>query len=387
MLRTTVPGARGRLAMLAFALAGLLSVSSIAGAEPLDLDKAEQQRDAAAQRQQELQAELNTLLSRIEALRVAREQQTAEIERLDERLRTERRTARQARTQVAERYKQAYKSGSGGDPLLLMFNGDSLEDLTERARLLTLLAEDSREEQEVAQGASLTTAAVSSQLQSATDELQARTDELAATKREARDKVAEAQSAVDDLDQQIAEEKERRAEERRRAEQRAAARDQQATDQATDQVTDGGGGGGGGGGGSAPVNGGTACPVGQPRNYTDTYGAPRSGGRSHLGVDILAPIGTPSYAYESGTITRMDGNSLGGISLYLRGDGGNVYYYTHLSGYKSGVSVGQRVSAGQHIAYVGDTGNAAGIPHLHWEVQPGGSGNVNPYPYAYRACG
>jgi murein DD-endopeptidase MepM/ murein hydrolase activator NlpD len=98
-------------------------------------------------------------------------------------------------------------------------------------------------------------------------------------------------------------------------------------------------------------------------------------------------MGTPSYAYEDGTITRMDGNALGGISLYLRGDSGNVYYYTHLSGYRAGVSVGQRVSAGQHIAYVGDTGNAAGIPHLHFEVQPGGSGNVNPYPYAYRACG
>jgi murein DD-endopeptidase MepM/ murein hydrolase activator NlpD len=83
----------------------------------------------------------------------------------------------------------------------------------------------------------------------------------------------------------------------------------------------------------------------------------------------------------------MNGNSLGGISLYLRGNSGNVYYYTHLSGYKAGISVGQQVSAGQHIAYVGDTGNAAGIPHLHWEVQPGGSGNVNPYPYAFRACG
>jgi murein DD-endopeptidase MepM/ murein hydrolase activator NlpD len=382
LLRTTVHGARGRLVLLAFALAGLLSVASIAGAEPLDLDEAQQQRDEAAQRQQELQSELNTLLSRIEALRVAREQQTAEIELLDERLHTERRTARQARTQVAERYKQAYKSGSGGDPLLVMFNGDSLEDLTERARLLTLLAEDSREQQQAAEGASLTTAALSSQLQSATDELQARTDELAATKREAREKVAEAQAAVDELDQQIADEKERRAEERRRAEQRAAAREQREQDDTEATAA-----GSGGGGASAPVGGGIACPVGQPRNYTDTYGAPRSGGRSHLGVDILAPMGTPSYAYESGTITRMDGNSLGGISLYLRGDSGNVYYYTHLSGYRSGVSVGQQVSAGQHVAYVGDTGNAAGIPHLHFEVQPGGSGNVNPYPYAYRACG
>ena len=372
---------RGRLTVLVLALAGLLSMPSVAGAEPLDLDEAQQQRAAAAQRQEELQADLNRLLSRIEALRVAREQQAAEIDRLDERLRTERRTAQRARTQVAERYKQAYKSGSGGDPLLVMFNGDSLEDLTERARMLTLLAEDSRRAQETAVGASVTTAALSSRLQAATDQLAERTDELTATQREAREKVDEAQAAVAELDQQIAEEKERRAAERRRAQRRAAAREEEEEDDDDDNGAQPSG------GGTAPVSGGIACPVGTPRNYSDTYGAPRSGGRSHLGVDILAPMGTPSYAYENGSITRMDGNALGGISLYMRGDSGNVYYYTHLSGYRAGVSVGQRVSAGQHIAYVGDTGNAAGIPHLHFEVQPGGSGNVNPYPYAYRACG
>jgi murein DD-endopeptidase MepM/ murein hydrolase activator NlpD len=135
------------------------------------------------------------------------------------------------------------------------------------------------------------------------------------------------------------------------------------------------------------VSGGLACPVDQPRSYSDTYGAPRSGGRSHLGVDILAPHGTPLRAYESGTISRMHSNSLGGISLYLQGASGNEYYYTHLSGYVSGLSTGQHVTAGQHIGFVGDTGNAAGIPHLHWEVFPGGGGNANPYPYASSACG
>ena len=104
-------------------------------------------------------------------------------------------------------------------------------------------------------------------------------------------------------------------------------------------------------------------------------------------TDIISPQQTPIYAYESGTISRMSSNSLGGISLYLTGASGNQYYYTHLSGYVSGISPGTRVSAGQHIAFNGDTGNARGIPHLHWEVRPGGGSNVNPYPYARRACG
>ncbi|CAN5886811.1 hypothetical protein BH23ACT8_BH23ACT8_00200 [soil metagenome] len=133
--------------------------------------------------------------------------------------------------------------------------------------------------------------------------------------------------------------------------------------------------------------GGVACPVGQPRSYSDTWGAPRSGGRAHKGTDIMAPMGTPIYAYESGTITRTNANRLGGISLYLAGDSGNLYYYTHLQGYVGGVSAGQRVSVGEHIASNGDSGNAAGIPHLHFEVMPGGGGNVNPYPYVQRACG
>ncbi|MDQ3453181.1 MAG: M23 family metallopeptidase [Actinomycetota bacterium] len=101
----------------------------------------------------------------------------------------------------------------------------------------------------------------------------------------------------------------------------------------------------------------------------------------------MAPHGTPSYAYEDGIISRLEGSSLGGISLYLEGASGASYYYTHLSGYAADASVGKTVSAGELIAYVGDTGNAAGISHLHFEVMPGGGASVNPYPYVVRACG
>lgn len=131
-----------------------------------------------------------------------------------------------------------------------------------------------------------------------------------------------------------------------------------------------------------------ACPVGEPRSFVDSYGAPRSGGRSHKGTDIMAPRDTPIYAYESGRITRMTTNRLGGITLNLRGESGKRYYYAHLDGYVDDLSTGQRVDAGEHIAYNGDTGNARGTPpHLHIEVRPGGGRNVNPYPYMRGACG
>ena len=131
-----------------------------------------------------------------------------------------------------------------------------------------------------------------------------------------------------------------------------------------------------------------SCPASPPYSYTDTWGAARSGGRTHKGTDIMNPMGNKLHAYVDGVIHRQSTSSLGGISLYLWGDDGNEYYYAHLSGYAS--RVGQRVKAGELIAYNGQTGNARyTAPHVHFEVHPGGPGSapVNPYPYVKAACG
>lgn len=135
------------------------------------------------------------------------------------------------------------------------------------------------------------------------------------------------------------------------------------------------------------INGDAACPVGQPHNFSDTWGAPRSGGRTHKGVDIFADIGIPLYAYTSGTV-RLTSSPLGGISLWITGDNGDRYYYAHLSRYADGVTTGTRVRTGDLVGYNGKTGNARYTPpHLHWEVHPGGGTAVNPTPYARAACG
>lgn len=121
--------------------------------------------------------------------------------------------------------------------------------------------------------------------------------------------------------------------------------------------------------------------------FRDTWGAPRSGGRSHKGTDVFAPMGQPVYAFTDGVIQRRSSSALGGIGLYLRGDDGNVYYYAHLQGIASGVTAGRRVEAGDHVAYNGATGNAsAGAPHVHFELHPGGGAAVNPYAWLAAAC-
>jgi peptidoglycan LD-endopeptidase LytH len=130
---------------------------------------------------------------------------------------------------------------------------------------------------------------------------------------------------------------------------------------------------------------GAYCPVGPAHSFIDSWGAPRSGGRSHKGTDVMAPYGAPAYAVTDGVITRTGNGGLGGITLYLRGDSGDVYFYAHNA--QNLVSQGQRVTAGQVIARVGNTGNAAGgAPHIHFELHPGGRGAVNPYPFLRALC-
>jgi murein DD-endopeptidase MepM/ murein hydrolase activator NlpD len=134
-----------------------------------------------------------------------------------------------------------------------------------------------------------------------------------------------------------------------------------------------------------PVTGGV-CPVAGPTSFSNTWGAPRSGGRAHQGVDMIAARGTPAVAILDGTIFRITNSSLGGLSVWLRSTGGDTYYYAHLDGYGD-IAVGQAVAQGHVLGYVGTTGNAPSwLPHLHFEYHPGGGAAVNPYPLVRSVC-
>ncbi|WP_394932597.1 peptidoglycan DD-metalloendopeptidase family protein [uncultured Ilumatobacter sp.] len=141
---------------------------------------------------------------------------------------------------------------------------------------------------------------------------------------------------------------------------------------------------GGGAASAAPPSNagrGMVCPIAGNYGFADTWGAPRSGGRSHEGVDMIAASGVPIIAVEAGTV-RFSSNRLGGNAAWLTGNSGTKYYYAHLSSYTG--SSGS-VSRGQQIGRNGQTGNA-GTPHLHFEVHPGGGRAVNPYPYVRAIC-
>jgi murein DD-endopeptidase MepM/ murein hydrolase activator NlpD len=104
-------------------------------------------------------------------------------------------------------------------------------------------------------------------------------------------------------------------------------------------------------------------------------------GVTHYGVDIAASIGTPVYAATSGVVQRAGAATGFGLAVYIRGDDGAITVYGHVNEYY--VSAGERVSAGEQIAEVGNRGQSTG-PHLHFEVHPSGAmygGQVDPVPW------
>lgn len=109
--------------------------------------------------------------------------------------------------------------------------------------------------------------------------------------------------------------------------------------------------------------------------FSDTWGDPRSGGRTHEGTDIIAPIGAPIRSVATGTVmyTHFGAHQeeLGGITLAILDAHGDHAYYGHLSQIAPGIVVGAHVDKGQIIGLVGQTGNARfSVPHLHFGFYP-----------------
>ena len=140
--------------------------------------------------------------------------------------------------------------------------------------------------------------------------------------------------------------------------------------------------------------------------FSDDYDGARSGGRRHMATDLIVPKHTPAYAAADGVICYITGidepEPTWGYHLKICGDDGTSYDYVHLNNdtpgtddgqggpehaYVEGIDRGVRVSAGQHIAWIGDSGNAEHVTdHLHFEMEhpdvtsPYDTPRMNPYP-------
>lgn len=118
-----------------------------------------------------------------------------------------------------------------------------------------------------------------------------------------------------------------------------------------------------------------AVPVRDPYRFTSGFGT--RWGRLHAGTDFAAPIGTPIYATADGVVTQAGWHSGYGRLITIQHEFGIETRYAHLNAMR--VSVGQRVSRGERIGDMGNSGRSTG-PHLHYEIRVGGT-PVNPMTY------
>jgi murein DD-endopeptidase MepM/ murein hydrolase activator NlpD len=122
------------------------------------------------------------------------------------------------------------------------------------------------------------------------------------------------------------------------------------------------------------------CPIPSQSDFIDSWGDPRSGGRRHQGVDMIATRGTPIAAAESG-FAEFKNSSAGGKAIWLTTDEGDKFYYAHLDDWEGD---SRDVDAGEIVGYVGSSGNAQGN-HLHFELHLDGT-PTNPFPAVSDAC-
>ncbi len=112
-----------------------------------------------------------------------------------------------------------------------------------------------------------------------------------------------------------------------------------------------------------------------------SFGDSRDGGRRrHHGVDIFADRGTPALAAANGVVSRVRNGGLGGKTVWIRDNDGHSLYYAHLD--RQLVRRGMRVSVGDTVGLVGNTGNARSTPpHLHFGIYQ--NGPTDPFPFIH----
>ena len=137
---------------------------------------------------------------------------------------------------------------------------------------------------------------------------------------------------------------------------------------------------------SGGSEGSNTIPGPQARNWSGAYGERRSGGRTHKGIDVALPVGTPLKAVMDGTVSAA-GSGTGersyGLYVVIQHSGGKSTLYAHMS--RIQVKVGDTVVKGQIIGLSGNTGFSTG-PHLHFELGVNGT-HTNPAAYVGLAYG
>jgi murein DD-endopeptidase MepM/ murein hydrolase activator NlpD len=358
-----------RVLSLSLLLSVLVGTPGVVAQSQAKVDEARRALDAARSERSFVLSELDQAVAEYQIVTAELAELTYKVTQLFDRIESYEADARELRELSYDRAREAYMSGGNGGMLDFIFEAETFNELITSQEVLDraaardievadqLLATQ-REMERLRETLEEDQARVA-ELRAQAEGLVTRLDELYATAdAEVQSADAEYRAAVQALE-----------EERRRQRLAELARLQGAA-----------------AGVSVDALPGYICPVQGGASFINDWGFPRSGGRRHKGNDMFAPRGTNLVAVADGTV-RLSNSSLGGISVWLHADYGANFYYAHLDGYPSGLESGQRVSKGQVVGYLGDSGNArGGTPHLHLQIHPGGGAAVNPFPANAAVC-
>ncbi len=343
--------------------------------------------DEAYKKQDALQENLNQVAGAYNDAESRAAELENEISGVEQKIASSEQDLQKARTQLEERLVSIYKDGGAASHYLdVFFSEEDLVSVFERLDALNQIADDDQALFSEVVGILGEAKANKALLEQKKAEQTAQLLELQRLQADAAEQLknstAEYQAVkaqVDTLQEEIRKADARAAElarQKRLAAQRAAAAAAAAAAAKRRAENPQPPPSGGGGGSVLPI--GFVFPVAGPHSYVDSWGAARSGGRTHKGTDIMSPRNTPVVACVSGNI-RVSNTATGGLAEYVT-SGGYQFYYAHLDHLAAGMYTGVWVNAGTVIGYVGNSGNASGGPtHLHFGIAVNGT-NVNPYP-------
>ena len=273
----------------------------------------------------------------------------------------------------------------------VLFKASSFTDLLDRIDMISEIAQSDQQMIEEMKAVSAEISAAKTEIEDSKTEMEATKAELAVLEEQLADQRAEADAMItslaakqdelraayetydqleDEVRQQILDVQQQY--ESALADEEAAKKIEEARQQASSGNT------------AKPANtssSGFIYPLGASAVITDAYGYryhPIYGYyKMHYGVDLAVAAGTPIYATKSGTVTVATYGNANGYYVTINHNDGYASLYAHMTNYI--VSVGDYVSQGQVIGYVGSTGWSTGA-HLHFEIFYGGA-NVNPMDY------
>ncbi|HYO61732.1 MAG TPA: peptidoglycan DD-metalloendopeptidase family protein, partial [Actinomycetota bacterium] len=251
-----------------------------------------------------IQAELDATTQDVEDLHAQEERLETEIERIKARVDALEKQEDKLRVVVAARADELYRAGPTSGLFEVLIESKSIAELSDRAEILSQVSADDAT-------AFIQMARTQAELEALGEEMIEKTASLEDAEKRLQEEADRLQAQFDSVAAEYA-----RLQRQLAAVQPASA--PAAAPAVSAPSTS-----------SIPSTNGKACPVGQPHSFIDSWGYPRSGGRSHEGVDMMASYGTPVYAIVSGSITYAGYGDSAGYWQILSGSDGNAYWYMH----------------------------------------------------------